>query len=1051
MDNTQYMHRFRNFLAVLLITAFPLAGFGQDADQSSIEIQGTILDGSTHLPVNGVSISIPGFSSSFSDSLGRFSIKAPNAETSLRVSSPGYQPRNVLVKGRQQLSISMNSEGYHSKDEMAQLYDMDKPLMYTTHSVASVSVTEETWKQPGTSAEKVLNNGVAGLRIMSRSGVPGMGSNMFFRGFSSLYSTNQPLIVVDGLIYETTLSGSPIIGGYRNNPLNSINMDDIENITIVRDAASIYGSRAGNGVMYIRTTHPHQLATRIDFNMYGGINYAPEQIPLLNSDDYRAYLAELLQTSGITSDSIESLPFMVDDPSDPWYYRYHNETNWQDEVFANSINKNVNLKITGGDDIALYALSVGYEDHEGIIRGTDYSKYSFRFNSDIRISPKLQLKSNLGFTFNQHVLKEDGASETNPFHTSLIKAPFLYPNVRSATGAVSPILEDADLFGVGNPKAMIENLSATSNDYKIVGLVDLGYQFSDYLKASDYLGITFDKSRDNLFVPYLGIANDTIEQGIVGNRVAHKVERFFSVYNDFRISYARSLNWRHHLNALAGARLEINKSQGDWGMDFNTPNDQIRSLGNGVSSLRKVSGYIGDWNWMTFYTRISYDYNHKYLLEANFALDGSSRFGKEADGLSMMGGTFGYFPSVSGAWLISSEPFLRNAEFLDLLKVRLSFGITGNDNIGNYTATKYYISQNLLGSEGLIKGNLYNPELSWESNTKLNGGLDISMLDDRIFFRTDLYRNLNANLINVIQANPLSGFDSYIDNNGSFTSTGIDLSLNGRILNGSLKWDAGIMLSKYKTNLVEFPQEQKVTTIYGANILTRVGDPVNQFYGYRTLGVFATQDEAVASGLRALMPNTDLIPFSAGDIHFEDLNDDQVIDENDMQVIGDPNPDLTGAFTSSVSWKGITFDVGVNFSYGNDVYNHLRYRLESMSNADNQTPYVLNRWRGEGQVTDVPAAVWGDPIGNSRFSDRWIEDGSYLRLGYVSLSYKIPLVRRFMRSIEIFASGTNLVTLTGYKGLDPDFSLSEYTLYQGIDIGLTPQPRSVYMGFRIGL
>ena len=1017
-----------------------------------MEIRGTILDASTQLPVNGVSISVPGFSSAYTDSLGEFVIKVPDAQSALQVSGPGYQPREVLLKGRQQLSIGLNMEGYHSKDELAQLYYSEKPLAYTTHSVVSVDVREETWKRPGTSAEKVLYNGVGGLRILARSGVPGIGSNMFLRGFSSLYSTNQPLIVLDGLIYETTQYGTPIIKGFQNNPLNSIDVDDIENITVVRDAASIYGSRGGNGVIYIRTNHPYQMATRIDFSLYGGINFAPEQIPLLKSEDYRAYLSEILQTTGITADSLQSLPFMNDNPSNPQYYRYHNETNWQDEVFSNSVNKNVNLKITGGDDIALYALSVGYENHEGIIRETDYSKYSFRFNSDIKISTKLKLKSNLGFTFNQHTLKEDGdAPDTNPFHTSLRKAPFLYPNVRSSTGAISPNLEDADIFGVGNPKAMIESLSATSNNYKIIGAVDLGYKFSDYLMASNYLGINFDKSRDNIFVPYLGIADDTIATGIVGNRVAHEVERYFGVYNDFTVSYIRSLNWRHHLNGLAGARFGINKSQGDWGKDFNTPNDQIRSLGNGVTSMREVAGYFGDWNWMTFYARVSYDYSHKYLLEVNLALDGSSRFGKEAGGLSMMGGTFGLFPSVSGAWLISSEPFLQNARFLDLLKLRLSYGITGNDNIGNYTATKYYASQNLLGSEGLIKGNLYNPTLKWETNKKLNGGLDLSLFGDRVFLRVDLYRNLTADLINVIDANPLSGFDNYVDNNGSFTSTGIDLSLDGRILNGSLKWDAGIILSGYRTNLVEFAEDQRITTIYGANIITQVGEPLNQFYGYRTLGVFATQAEAEASGLRALMPNTDLIPFSAGDIHFEDLNGDQVIDVNDMQVIGDPNPDLTGMFTSSLAWKGITLDLGVYFSYGNDVYNQLRYRLESMQNADNQTPYVLNRWRGEGQVTDVPRAAWGDPIGNSRFSDRWIEDGSYLRLSYVSLSYKIPVVPGFMRSIEIFASGTNLITLTRYMGLDPDFSLSEYTLYQGIDIGMTPQPRSVNMGIRIGL
>jgi TonB-linked SusC/RagA family outer membrane protein len=1052
MDNHKPMHSIKVYISALLLAGICMVAFPQAEGQVPTEVQGTVRDASTLLPVNGISVSVPEFSSAITDSLGQFTIQVPHDESALIIFGLGYQSREVPLKGRREVSVLLNEQGFHSQDELAQLYYVTKPMAYTTQSVVTVDVSGDTWKRPGSSAEKVINKEVAGLGIMARSGIPGIGSNMFIRGFSSIYAGNQPLIILDGFIYETAQYGTPIIKGFLTNPLSSINTNDIENITVVRDASSIYGSRASNGVIYIRTIHPSEMATKIDFSMYGGINYAPEQLPLLKSEDYRAYLAEILQTSGITADSLRSMPFMIDDPAYSQYYGYHNQTNWQDEVFTNSTSQNVNLKITGGDDIALYALSVGYQKHEGIIRETDYSRYSFRFNSHIRISSKLLLKTNLGFTFNQHMLKEDGdAPHTNPLHTSLIKAPFLYPNVLSSTGAVSPNLADSDLFGVSNPAAIIQSMSASSNNYKILGSVDVGYLFSDHFRADNYLGINFDKTRDNIFVPYLGIAADTLEEGIAGNRVAHKVDRYFNIYNDFRLNYVRTLAWKHHINALAGARISVNKAQGDWGMDYNTPNDQIRSLGSGVSSMREVDGYFGDWNWVTYYAQAEYDYSHKYLVTLNLALDGSSRFGGEADGLSLFGGKFGVFPSIAAAWIVSSEPFMANAAPLDFLKLRISYGITGNDDIGNHTSSKYYISQNLLGSEGLVKGNLYNPGLQWETNKKLNGGIDLAVFNERFSLSADLYQNRSMNLINVIDASPLSGFESYIDNNGSFTCSGLDLGLNGRIISGSVKWDAGIILSRYRTELVEFPEDKRITALYGANILSQVGQPVNQFYGYRTLGVFATQAEADASGLRALMPNTELIPFSAGDVHFEDLNGDQVIDENDMEVIGDPNPDLTGMLTSSVSWRGISLDAGVSFSYGNDIYNHVRYQLESMQNADNQTPVVLNRWRGEGQETAVPKASWGDPIGNSRFSDLWIEDGSYLRLSYVTLSYSIPVKPRFVQNLELFISGYNLFTMTSYLGMDPDFSLSGATLAQGIDIGLTPQPRSLFMGIKIGL
>jgi len=1046
------MQKIRVYISVFLLTGICLSASSQSEEPSGIEIQGSIIDASSNQPVDGGSIQVPGYSSAITDSLGQFTIKVPDEASALMINAPGYQSRQVSLRGKDEITVNLNEQGYHSQDEVAELYYLNKPMAYTTQSVVSANVSEDVWKKAATSADGIIGNEISGMRVLSRSGIPGIGSNMFIRGFSSLYSSNQPLIVLDGLIYETAQYGTPIINGFQSNPLNSINTNDIENITVIKDAASIYGSRASNGVVYIRTFHPKEMATKIDFSIYGGINFAPDQLPLLKSDDYRTYIAEILQTSGISNDSIESLPFMIDDPAYPHYYRYHNETNWQNEAFNNSTNQNYNLKIMGGDEIALYGLSVGYQKHEGIVKNTDYSRYSFRFNSDINISPKLVLKTNLGFSFNQHLLKEDGeVSGTNPIHESLIKAPFLYPYIRSSTGAISPILEDADIFGVGNPVALIENMNATSSNYKILGSIDIGYKFTEHFRVNNYLGINFDKTRDNIFIPYLGTPSESTDQGVVGNKVSHKVERYFNIYNDLRFNYTRTLGWKHHLNGLAGVRIGYNETQGDWGTDYNTPNDAIRSLGNGVSSLREVGGYLGDWNWATFYARGEYNYSHKYLATFNLALDGSSRFGKEADGLSMLGGVFGLFPSLSAAWLVSSEPFLANAGLLDLLKIRLSYGLTGNDNIGNYTSQKYYESQNFLGSQGLIKGNLYNPALQWETNTKMNGGLDIAIFNQRLNLRADLYQNTTDNMINIIQADPLSGFEYYIDNSGSFTSSGLDFSLYGRIMNGSFKWDAGIILSKYKTNLVEFPEDKRITTLFGANVISEVGNPINQFYGYKALGVFSTHAEAEASGLRALMPNTDLIPFTAGDVIFEDLDGNQVIDENDMQVIGDPNPDITGMFNTSMSWKNISLEAALSFSYGNDIYNHLRYRLESMQNSDNQTPSVLNRWRGEGQVTNIPRAVWGDPIGNSRFSDLWIEDGSYMRLSYVTLSYSIPIRLGPLNSLEIFASGHNLVTLTSYKGMDPDFSISGATLTQGIDIGLTPQPKSVYMGIKIGL
>ena len=1014
-------------------------------------ITGQVVDGSTRLPIEGISVTLPGYSSTFTDSNGNFSIETPNNQVILRISGLEYQAKDIPVKGRTNITVSLFEDQFRSLHDPAFLFYETLPVAYTTNAVSSLDRRGENWKNPGISSEHTFDDQIPGLRTIARSGSPGMGSNIFMRGYSSIYATNQPLIIVDGFMVETRQLGLPVINGFVSNPLASINPADIENITVVRDATSIYGARGSNGVIYIRTNTPSQMETKINLSVYGGLNFSPDQIPLLEAEDYRRYISELLQTSNITNDSIQKMPFMIDNPSYSDYYRYHNNMNWQDEVFKNSYNQNVNLKISGGDDVALYALSIGYTKHEGIVKNTDFSRYSFRFNSDINISTKLNLATNLGFTFNQHNLKEDGvAPKTNPVHLSLVKAPFLYPYVRSSTGSYSPNLEDEDFFVVSNPTAVIENLSANSNNYKILASINLTYNFTDHLQASNIIGINFDKIRDKIFVPMLGIAPDTLDNGVIENRSSLKVERYLNVYNDFRVIYKQSLNWNHHFTAIGGIRLAINTSEGDWGTDYNSPNDQIRSLGSGISAFRQIDGYFGDWNWLTVYATGNYNYKQKYFGSLNIAMDGSSRFGDEA-GVSLLGGNFGFFPSASGAWLISSEPFLSGSEHIEILKIRASLGLTGNDDIGNYAAQKFYTSQNFLGSVGLVKGNLWNPALKWETNLKINVGLDGSVFNDRLTLRVDLFRNRTYDMINYIEANPLSGFDYYVENSGSFTTAGAELELNSRIVSSGFKWDVGAMISHYRTEVVEFPGDERITNLFGANILTRTGEPIGLFYGYKTLGVFATQADANASELRALMPNTDLVPFSAGDMIFEDVNHDKIIDERDMQIIGDPNPDFTGMFYNRLSWKGISLDFAISFSVGNDIYNHLRYKMESMKDYSNQTLVIRNRWKGEGQVTDIPRAEWGDPIGNARFSDRWIEDGSYLRLRNVCLSYTVPVKNIFINNLEIFVSAQNIYTITNYLGMDPEFSISEYSLVQGIDIGMFPQPRSVYAGIKLGL
>jgi hypothetical protein len=357
-----------------------------------------------------------------------------------------------------------------------------------------------------------------------------------------------------------------------------------------------------------------------------------------------------------------------------------------------------------------------------------------------------------------------------------------------------------------------------------------------------------------------------------------------------------------------------------------------------------------------------------------------------------------------------------------------------------------------LGMQGLVRNGIANPALQWETGNKLNGGLDIALLNERVSLNLDGYISKTENMLVYESLAASTGFATVLTNNGSMKNAGLEATLNARVINKQkLKWDIGVNAGMYKNEIVAVPNGQFTTEYAGATILTANEQPANQFYGYTTQGVFATSAEAATANLRKKNADGSYSAFGAGDIRFADLNGDHIIDENDRSVIGDPNPDFTGGLTNRVIWKNFELNALITFSQGNDIYNYVRYRLESMSGVQNQLEYAKNRWRSEGQVTNTPKATWGDPLGNSRFSDRWIEDGSYARLRTVSLQYYIPVKSNIVNSATIYATGNNLLTLTKYKGYDPEFNASSSVFAQGVDVGMDPQFKSVTLGVRIGL
>ena len=632
---------------------------------------------------------------------------------------------------------------------------------------------------------------------------------------------------------------------------------------------------------------------------------------------------------------------------------------------------------------------------------------------------------------------------------ALTKSPFLNTNVVDDAGEVSPNLADVDYFNVSNPNAILENGFGTNNNYRFFGNLKFAYAFNKEWKISSILGLTFNKERESFFIPDEGVADVVLPTAIGSNRSGSEVQQYNSLYTDTYVNYIKSFNNDHNLDASFGVRSQSNKSESDLGLGFNSSTDDFTLVGAGSNLLRQVGGALGEWNWLNIYANANYNYRNKYFLTTSYAVDGSSRFGDKSNGKDK----YALMTSITGAWLVSSEGFMKNIKAIDYLKFRATYGHSGNDDIGNFTAQKYYVSQNLLGMQGLVRGSIGNPNLQWETVKKFNIGADLGIFHQRVNASLDFYTNRTRNMIVYETVSNASGFDYAVSNAGAMRTLGAELALKARIVNAAdLTVDLGVNLSRYKNEVQGLPNGDILTQFAGATYLTSVGQDANLFYGLKTVGVYSTTADANTAGLTRRLPNGDLVSFTAGDMQFVDANNDNVIDDKDRMVIGNPNADLFGSFSTNIAYKRFSLEALFNFSVGNDIYNGLRYNLEKMSGYENQSAAVANRWRAEGQQTDMPKATWGDPMGNAEFSSRWIEDGSYLRLKTIVLGYDFKVNdMNYIKYIKLYATANNLLTFTKYLGYDPEFSATSSIFGQGTDIGLAPQFRSFQLGLRLGL
>ena len=1068
--------RLLNFGLYSIIFLGTVTAFGQEASTNQPskpnlpaekyvlkELSGKVVDAATGLPLAGVHVQAynnAGYAAMTGED-GTYTINVPNFVTSLAVDLDGYNMVQCAINNRvASVDVSLYSNLF-SDDYRERTSAIRQKTVVGFDLSGEISIDPQIQTKLGSD-----------VRTVMRSGQPGMGAAMFMNGLNSLSANAQPLIVIDGVLLDMQYNRSMLHDGYYNNLLANISVNDIEKVTVLKNGTAIYGANGANGVILIDTKRNRSMATKIDVTVSGGFELMPTLPSMMDASQYRLYASELLGSTGTT---LMDFKFLKEDPDYYYYKQYHNNTDWTDETYQNAFTQSYGINVQGGDDVASYNLSVGYTDGNSTLKKNDFSRFNLRLNSDIHLFRNLITRFDASFSDVQRDLRDDGVTDdfesstiTAPGFLSLIKSPFLNPYAYDTQGNLSSFYADADDYldevigtnvSLANPCSILEYGEAKNKNSFGNSMINIAitptYQISKHFSASEHFSYTLVNTYENYYLPMTGVPTFTIKNiGEVTNVAQSMAARQNEFFSDTRVAWDNRYGG-HAIQIFSGFRF-MNNTYSLYSLKgYNTGNDKTPNMSTSLTD-KTTLGADDQCRTLTYYTSADYNFKETYYLSGGVSMEASSAFGKDVtEGIQLGGVAWGLFPSVQGAWVLSSEPWFNSSHGINYLKLNVGYDISGNDDI-DYTASRSYFSTSKMqGSiDGLSIANIGNTTLQWETTKRLTAGVEMNLINNFLTVQANVFKGWTSNLLTLKELAYVSGLSSNWSNEGSLENKGFDASFNAKLLNlKNWKWDMGASVAHYNNEITSLSNNNAsfTTDIYGATILSQVGSPVGVFYGYKTDGVYATTAEATADGYYQVSSTGVREYFGAGDMKFIDTKQDNEINEEDRQVIGDPNPDIYGNLFTNISFKRVTLNVVFNYSLGNDVFNYERSILESGSRFYNQTTAMTNRWTYEGQITNIPKIAYEDEMGNSRFSDRWIEDGSYLRLKTVTLSYTLPLHFMYIKGFSIWGSANNLLTFTNYLGSDPECSLGNSTLCQGIDRGLLAQGRSFTFGVKINL
>jgi TonB-linked SusC/RagA family outer membrane protein len=945
------------------------------------------------------------------DDKGMFSITVANEYAVLILTSAEFQNLEVVVSTVNGSDIVLNEKVKGLQDVVVVGYGTARKKDLTG-SVSSIAA-RELKSLPVPSIGEALQGRAAGVQVLA-SGSPGSNVTFRIRGTGTI-NNSDPLLVIDGVPTDV--------------PLNTLSPDDIASIEILKDASSaaIYGSRGANGVVIITTKKGINGKNNLEFKSFAGQQEATNVVQMLDASQFASLHNEMMQNNGQSLNPDYANPVGLGKGTD-----------WLNPLLNKATIQSYSMAYSGGGPKSTYYVSGSMLDQKGIVLNTSYRRYTVQFNSESRVFDWLKFGNNLTLS---HDIKKSG-----DYNIRNTMAALPTQSIYNADGSYSGPVGQSSWYGdIRNPIGTATLTENSIKGYNILGNLYSEVTLAKGLKFKTTGGVQAAFWDNRTWAPKYNW--QPIPQP--NSMLSQQNNKSITLLWDNYLTYNKTFAQKHNLTVLAGSSAQNNRSDFLGGSIQNFASDATQQIENGTAQ-QTIRGNASEWALLSFIGRINYAFDEKYLLTATIRRDGSSRFG-EAN-------KWGWFPSVSAAWRLTQDDFFKNISWLSDLKLRAGYGVTGNQNIGNYSFASVLqtVQYNFNGQvvNAVVPRAIPNPGVRWEAVEQTNIGVDASLFNDRVKLTADAYLK-NTNNMLVPMSVPISTGYSDITvpsiNAGKVQNKGYELNIttiNTKSKTG-VEWITSFNFSYNKNKVVSLNDSVPLYTgSIGLNqnlAIQKAGYPVNAFYGFVTNGLFQSQGEVDKYAVQ--VPGND--PFnrtSAGDIKFRDLNNDGKIDDADRTYIGSPGPRFIFAMNNTFSYKGFELSIFLQGVEGNDIFNANRIYQEGMSVAQNQTKEVLNRWRPDHTGTDIPRAIFNDPNKNTRVSNRFIEDGSYLKIKNLTLGYNLPasiINKAKLQTARIYLSAQNVYTFTSYTGFDPEVGVG------GIDLNVYPVTRTISAGVNL--